>query len=283
MIQGLKTAFVFSIGDPAGRGIAELLAKALNASFSNTIDPKLSVECRAGTAGIFGFIDDVLYLEYLDEYLSGYNVAIILSRHSAISGIPSLTVHHPGNPRMDASHGGRPMELSYAYPSVSRLLLECIDEVALGMNLKSRIAVSYEVTHHGPTSNKIPVVFCEIGSSEKEWIMEELHEAWVRAILRAKDRKAPCSAVAVAFGGTHYPEKFTRMALEEKICFGHTFPRYVVKDLTEEEVVHLLEQAVRKSAERTNLVVIEKKSVTSDKVKAISNKAEELGIEAVKV
>ncbi len=289
MVEMNRYGFAYSLNDLAGSGIAHKLIKDLELKCFDYNDPRLKIMCRSDENSSYNieflgaFSDDVIYLEYLDQYFLLSESIIILSRHSSSASIPSLTVHYPGNPRRDTSHGGRPLELSYTKPSLSTTLLRNIYEVAQESGL-SNYEISFEATHHGPTSNKKPVIFVEIGSTEREWRDEALHEAWLRAIqMTLSSENFFCRKFAVGFGGPHYSEKFTRMSIEDKICFGHIISKHSIKELSSDDLLRIFLDSIERSYEKINLVVVEKKSFTSDKLRLLENLAEKIDVEVLRI
>lgn len=285
-----RVGLAYSINDPAGSGIARSLYEKLGLECRGTNDPRAKIICEnkehesLGVDGLIGFVEDVVYLEYLDHYFPNSDAVIVLSRHSSEAAIPSLTVHYPGNPRREATFGGRPMELSFTKPSLSTALLRNIHDLADREGLSRSFEISYEATHHGPTSNRKPVIFVEIGSTEREWLRNDLHILWAEAVLETlRGRNIICERVVVGFGGPHYSKRFTELSIENRYCFGHIIPKYAARELRDEELIEILLEAVSKSIEKIDLVLIEKKTVTSDKIRALESKCKELGIEALRI
>ncbi|MEZ0290848.1 MAG: D-aminoacyl-tRNA deacylase [Sulfolobales archaeon] len=280
----MMISFAFSTRDLAGSGIADRLIRRLGLVCNSTEDPRVAIVCRSSVTTVIGFREDVIFLEYLDQYFPDSDLVAILSRHSSSAEIPSLTIHYTGNPRRESSFGGRPMELSYTRPSVSNAFLRNLREVVFERGISEYYKVSFEATHHGPTSNKKPIVFLEIGSSEDKWRDPLLHEVWVDAIMRTlSGRNIECSKVAVGVGGPHYSERFTRMCFEEKYCFSHIIPRYAVKELSTSDLLSLISQAIEKTLERVSAVVVERKSVDSKTMKSIENTFSREDLEVVRI
>ncbi|MEM2202827.1 MAG: D-aminoacyl-tRNA deacylase [Sulfolobales archaeon] len=269
--------FAYSVNDIAGRGIAEKLVEILGLKCSENLQGRARRVCGEPLR-VAGFIDDVIYLEYLDSYFNGYSGVVVLSRHRASSGTPSLTVHHTGNPGDSALYGGRPWKLGVSFPSLGSSLLYMVNLEA-GSRGSGFFSISYEATHHGPTDNAIPVVFAEIGSSEKEWGLEEAHETWARAIARVLDSRIGCSSISIGLGGNHYPARFTELTLRKNVCFGHIIPRYALKNLSENAVGSLVEQAILASAEKIEKIYMEEKAAQASKVRVIESVAEKLNID----
>ena len=102
---------------------------------------------------------------------------IFASRHVSEASRPSFLIHATGNWDVNADFGGSPNDLS----NTSALLLKA-GFVSLTENAKSTqlsdFMVNVEVTHHGPTVLKKPLVFMELGSSKKEWEKGWLFEVY---------------------------------------------------------------------------------------------------------
>ncbi len=181
-------------------------------------------------------------------------VTIFVSRHSSRSGIPTLSVHVPGN-LGDAEHGGRPRKVSIAPANAMKnALLEL-------MNQRTRLGlphlVSYEGTHHGPSID-IPAMFIEIGSTEIEWINPVAGEAVAQATVTAL-KKRTSFPVALGVGGPHYSPKLTEVGLQGGYALGHVIPKYAVPSLS----LDVLRQCVERTVERVETAVIDWKGLRS--------------------
>lgn len=274
----LRVGIAYSVIDPAGKGIASRILERLGLRCYDGGSSRASVVCD-DPVRVIGFVDDVLYLEYLDEYFPNYDAVIVLSRHKAVSGIPSLTVHYTGNPGDSALYGGKPRKLARTMPSLGSSLLYNINMLVSSSSIAGRFSITFEATHHGPTDNSIPVVFAEIGSSEVEWASPEAQDMWARAIIETMGRRIDCSEIAVGLGGNHYPAVFTQLTIRKNICFGHIIPRYVLKDLGELDATQIVEQAIRSSVERIEKIYIEEKAAQSKKIRSIRDMASRIGVE----
>jgi len=182
--------------------------------------------CHAGTR-LATLADWHLYAEGIDDEWAAATGApaktiVFLSRHSAASGRPTLTVHPVGN-WSAAEYGGRPGELTPAAPRVMAGLLR-----ALAVAPPDGFAVSYEVTHHGPLLTT-PALFVEIGSGPEQWPRRTPAEAIARALLAFAPADGP---VLVGLGGGHYAPRFTDVALHRAAAFGHMVPKYALEALT---------------------------------------------------
>ena len=262
MIVGIA----YSINDAAGRGAAEKLVSMLRCSEVRIDRAVRGLRCLGSgfVAYIAGFHEDVLYLEFLDTVMpSEIEFYIVLSRHSARSAIPSLTVHTPGNPWHRADAGGSPWEVPLANPIFMWYALKALKELRESSKLNN-FEVCYEVTHHGPTSPLKPITFVEIGSSEREWHLEEAHRVLaegVRIALEelANTRGKPCK-VSVGFGGPHYAPVFTHRALKYGECYGHILASYVLKDLSPEDLARACSLVIDRTPDRDQVVIEKIKS-----------------------
>ena len=246
---------VYSVRDIAGSGTARILKERLGGERCSL--PR-AAECTILSNGVYlvGFDTETIFFDFLDEVFPGsVEGYIVLSRHSG--GKPSLTVHHTGNPGPEAPYGGKPWSLAPAWPRVTAGLLRIYKQVAEEMELLGEFQVTLEATHHGPTELRRPIVFIEIGSSEKEWVRRDTQEAMAEAVVRFLETgidSIDCSRVAIGVGDTHYPAKHTRNILEKSYCYGHIFSKHVLGNLT----VELLEQAIAKTRDPVDTIVLAK-------------------------
>lgn len=78
-----------------------------------------------------------------DFHYENGEAIVIFSRHESKAGIPSLTVHYPGNPSEEIM-GGEPKKLGIAYPRLLTSILREIKKIDLN------IEKTMEATHHLP-------------------------------------------------------------------------------------------------------------------------------------
>jgi D-tyrosyl-tRNA(Tyr) deacylase len=180
-----------------------------------------------------------VYQDGLDDRLAELRpgVLIFASKHRSKENRKTLTVHFTGNVA-EGKFGGRPGELATPAPYVAASLLKSLKTEL------SPFAVSYEATHHGPSSLKVPSVYVEIGSTMDEWSDRDAGRIVARAILGIKEE--PEMPVFVGIGGNHYAPRETALALEVGVAFGHIIADHLVPRLTED----VLRQAFEKSDTR---------------------------------
>jgi len=241
-------ALVYSLIDPASRGIAERLREAADAR--RIEPPPRSVEAWRISEDVVlvGFPDDVIHLSYLDQSLPDAQRFVVLSRHSSASRIPVLSVHTPGNPGPEALYGGRPWELPPSDPLMGWLLLRGLKRFAQEAGIDGVYEVVYESTHHGPTEVSKPITFIEIGSDEERWRDVVAQRVVAQSVLSALSEldRARCVATT-AFGGTHYQRVLTRRALESDMCFGHMITKNVLNSLDEAGLRRVAELAIERT------------------------------------
>ncbi len=217
----------------------------------------------------------LLTLENLDGIFPEAESFVFLSKHRSDSEIPALTCHCTGNFN-SAPFGGNPREIAISYPSLQKAYLLAVTEARQQI---PDYDVIIEATHHGPTSLKKPVLFVELGSSEKQWADEKAASVLCDAILGVLDKKIPpCSKVGVAIGGTHYPTKFNKLLLESEFGLAAVASKHNLEAIDES----MLDQMVLKSVERVTHIIVDSKGLGSHKDRMLKL-AQNTGLEIMKV
>ena len=198
--------------------------------------------------------DSALYLEGLDLDPS---LAIVASRHSSKSGTPTLTCHTTGN-FGPAEAGGNQKELGIAPALYLREALMHLKE-----NPPADYEVSFEVTHHGPTGLKFPIMFVEVGSTEKEWGDMEACSFVAGVIEKLLNSPPAETPVAIGFGGGHYCRKFSKVS---DFALGHICPKYSLPHLDAE----MLQQMITRTVPEPKVALVEKKGLGPDKRRVIA-------------
>ena len=234
--------------------------------------------------GKFLYYDDLVLMSIPDMHIhaegidrdaidSGISVKemIFLSKHKAASRIPTLTVHPIGNFN-SAELGGKDKTLVKASPATMTDLLR-----SLFAKDRGHFQASFEVTHHGPFVD-VPATFAEIGSDESQW--SDKHAAGIIAdsILDIRDNDYE---VAVGIGGGHYAPRFTEVATEHKINFGHMIPEYAFKDASDSDLIRMIRDSAKESG--TDLVYVHKKSVKGEVFRRIVTAVDSCDLERITV
>lgn len=178
---------------------------------------------------------------------------LILSSHKSKNPVPMLTVHFPGN-WLEAGMGGKDGTLNFSYAGKLKQLYLALKEA------NSRIGLNWEVCieadHHGPAmENTTPMIFIEIGSSEKEWADEKAGETVASAIINCLGGPKRERAF-FGIGGGHYSREFCKLIAGSEWAVGHILPKYGIDGVKEDT----LEQAIKKSVEPVEKVVVLKDS-----------------------
>ena len=155
---------------------------------------------------------------------------IFISRHTSKTGEPTLTTHPIGN-FGKAEFGGKSHTLSKSSPYLMTNLLRILKNNAKKEKLYHKVC--FEVTHHGPYLN-IPTLFVEVGSNEIEWAKDPPAKVVAKSTLellvnyRSNAEEQDESPTVIGIGGGHYAPRFTDVALEKKVSFGHMIPLYQI-------------------------------------------------------
>lgn len=215
--------------------------------------------------------EDSVWAQNITDFFTGLELIVFISRHSSVSGTPTLSVHTPGN-LSEAKLGGLPRKVSVSPANGMRDVLEAMMRFKEEMQLDYE--VSYECTHHGPSLN-VPTIFAELGSSPKQWKDLKAAEAVAHATMEAVIKFGESHATAVlSIGGPHYNRKFTRIALENDIAFGHMIPKYAIPRID----VEILRQCVEKTLEKVDFAVLDWKGIKGGYKSKLVGMLEEIGV-----
>jgi D-aminoacyl-tRNA deacylase len=229
---------------------------------------------QKGSFLLFFFEGTIVEPPQLDSYFNP-QAYIFLSRHSAESGIASLTAHTVGNFGAEAKMGGRPRELGRVNPDLLKNYM---------MALSKRRAeaegyeVSIEATHHGPTGLAKPVLFVEIGASEKNWGDANAAGVVADSLMESLAERKVWSRVALGFGGTHYPEKFCSLLAEGDLALSFVVPRYALANVDEK----MMGEMLAKTSVPVRYAALDWKGLGAHKEK-ISSLAGQFGLEVIRV
>ncbi|MCX8153904.1 MAG: hypothetical protein N3E52_05680 [Candidatus Bathyarchaeota archaeon] len=220
--------------------------------------------------------EESISAQYLTDNFPNPGLIVFISRHSSTSGKPTLSVHTPGN-LGEAEFGGLPRQVSIAPAAAMHDALKALSYFKEGMQLEYE--VSYECTHHGPSLNT-PAMFVELGSSPQQWRDPHAAEAVAHAAMSAIGKFGVFTKNAVlGIGGTHYNERFTRIALDGEALFGHIIPKYAVSVVDAE----MLRQCVEKTLEAVDSAVLDWKGIKSADKPQLLAALQEIGLPYKKI
>jgi len=219
---------------------------------------------------VFEIPDNVLDLDKYEKEFQKLKpeLIIVASSHRSEAGIPMLNCHAPGN-WSSADLGGRTKTLSIA-PAL--YIREGILEFKKLKEMRKELSsyeIGMEVTHHSPTLD-FPVMFVEVGSSEKQWSDMKACEAAADVINKLCTDITPEEhdqkpLVAFGFGGGHYCPRFNQKL--DEFAFGHICPKHQADNLDEEMIL----QAYNKTIPTPDFAAIEWKGLTGPQKKKITD------------
>jgi D-aminoacyl-tRNA deacylase len=266
------TVLIASTANLASMTIAEALIN--NCGFASTGVSLLGKPVYQKGSLLLAFFDgSIVSPPDLDEFFNP-QAYIFLSTHRAESGIPALTAHTTGNFSSKAEVGGNGKELGRADAA---LLKNYLRALAARKEEVKGYEITMEATHHGPTSLQKPVMFVELGATEKEW--KDRHAAAVigEALLKSLAEKETWSKVALGFGGTHYPRKFTEMSIESDFAFSFVAPKHALEHVDEA----MFGQMLQRTTAPARYAVVDWKGLGPHKQR-ILGLASQFGLEVVR-
>lgn len=220
-------------------------------------NPVYEAKIKGNVVKLLTLNNESIYAQHLPESFANLQLVVFISRHSSVSGTPTLSVHTPGN-FAEAALGGIPKTVSVSPANLMRKALMTMLKLKNEMHL--RYEVSYECTHHGPSFN-LPAMFVELGSSPQQWSDLKAAEVVAHSAMEAVKQfgNYPLRTV-MGIGGPHYNAKFTRMALESDLAFGHMVPKYAISKADSD----MLKQCAERTIEKVETVILDWKGIKGE-------------------
>jgi len=223
------------------------------------------------------FLND---LKNIDEQIKP-DFLIFASRHRSEIGRKAFLTHLTGNWTSKADFGGEPRHLSKASALLVRAGFFSLKE-QLELPLFddfSEYSLDIEVTHHGPTTLNIPLLFIELGSSEKEWKIKKAGKLVANSIIRTileyfKLKDSSQIKIGLGFGGTHYAPQFRKLINEKNIAISFICPKYYIQELNKEMITLMINNTI----ENLDYFIIDWKGTNSNDKKHLINLLEEFDI-----
>jgi len=214
--------------DPAGSNLAHHISQTMKQ------DGKIY---RGKNYDLVVIPTPVIAADWLEEKYS-YDGFVFLSKHASETGTLALTCHSTGN-FSEALFGGRPRQVAIPHPHLQKSYMQ-----ALWTKRKdfAEFEITIEVTHHGPTALNKPALFIEIGTTEKQWNDKTLCSSVAKIVEDVMSKTPDRHDVAMCFGGTHYPEKFTKELIEGKHALGTVIPKHALDFVDKKLFSHILER-----------------------------------------
>ena len=275
-LDEIKKLVVFSKKDIAGTNIVKILMDKFNFVKTDEIFDDNPIY-EKDDISIVGCRNDAIHLKYLNVFKP--EICVFASRHKSESEKPTLTCHSPGN-FSTAEAGGNERELSIA-PALYLHKAMNLLKIYGGSLPHNGYDISFEVTHHGPTNLSFPVIFVEVGSSEKQWndnsacevVSCVIYEILTNKIQDVQDVQEVKIPTAIGFGGPHYAPNFTKIS--DKIATGHIAPKYAVDFLNKE----MIEQMINKTIPKPDFAVLDWKGLRGSERRNIIKILDDLGVE----
>ena len=208
------------------------------------------------------------------------DLVIFPTTHTSKSGIPSLMVHTQGN-WGKAELGGLNKKICISAENFVKHSLKYLNNVIDKYFELDNFDIAQEATHHGPILS-CPSFFIEIGSSSKEWKIDEagriIAETLVYLIENSEEIANEDYITVFGIGGTHTCQNFMKIVLnDEKIAIGHVCPKYALQDLDE----NMIKQGIERSMKKAEFIIVDWKGLGDNKERIIEL-LEEMSLEYYK-
>jgi D-aminoacyl-tRNA deacylase len=214
--------------DPAGYNMAKLISKHMEKDGNVFKGKNFDLAVIPSPA---------ISADWLEEQYH-YDGFVFLSKHAAQSGELALTCHSTGN-FSEAQFGGNKRQIAVPHTHLQKSYIQALWQ---SREIFQGFQITIEATHHGPTALSKPTLFIEIGTTEKQWNDESLCNSVANVVLQVLSKQINTNPVAICFGGTHYPDKFTKELIEGKHALGTVIPKHALKFIDEELFSHILNQ-----------------------------------------
>lgn len=214
--------------DPAGANMAKFLAN--NMTLQDGV-------YRGDSYDLVIIPTPAISADWLEEKYD-YDGFVFLSKHAAESGVLALTCHSTGN-FADAKFGGNRRQVAIPHPALQKTYLRILQK---NKDQFPEFQITIEATHHGPTALNKPTIFIEIGTTEKQWSDVQLCNSIAKLVHQTMEQNHDTFPVAICFGGTHYPKKFTNELLDGNYSLGTVMPKHMLDGLDADLFSHILDR-----------------------------------------
>ena len=85
-------------------------------------------------------------------------------------------------------------------------------------------------------------MFIEIGTTENQWTNTDLCKSIAKLVVKTMKNEKKSYPTALCFGGTHYPEKFTKEIIKGRYALGTVIPKHALDFLDQELFNHILDR-----------------------------------------
>lgn len=248
----------------AGANIAHILQESFGFADNGEVFDGSPV-CERDGVLLVESADSILFREDMGALKPEFMV--VASRHRSESGAPTLTAHVTGNFGA-ADIGGEPARLSFAPALVLCQAVELLKQNVGALPHQ----VSLEVTHHGPSEIAFPLIYVEVGSTEKQWRDDNACTVVAEVIDKLVFEKIPVKPSAIGFGGPHYAPNFTEIIPE--VALGHIAPKYAMEYVDKE----MIKQMIQRTIPCPEMACLDWKGIRGEKKTKLVNMLDELDL-----
>ncbi len=253
----MKTAVIVSKKDIAGMNIKQALLDLFEFKKANeTFEGNPVYEFN--NVRLYTAEKESIFCENIDKEINA-DIFIFATKHQSKSGIKTFSCHSPGN-WCAAEAGGTDREICMAPAALLKEAFIELNSSSKEFAEQNNYDIVMECTHHGPRLEK-PVIFVEIGSTEKEWRDKEAANVIAKTIVNLTAKTIGIYAAAFGIGGQHTCSNFKKIQLETNIAVAHVCPKYALQDLDEE----MLKQAINKTQPKSEIIILDWKGLGSEK------------------
>lgn len=253
----MQIALISSTKDPASVNIKETLLNDFKF---------VKLENKFNNNDVYGYLignkdvklytinSELIFADDLDKKIDA-DVLIFLSKHKAADGRASLTCHPIGN--FGASEKGGKEKTLCTCPS--SLLKEILIELSKNVE-NTEYEATLESTHHGPSMGK-PLLFFELGSTEKHWNDKNGAKIYVKTLMNVLHQENKSYESVFVIGGPHYNHVANKAMLNTGYAVGHICPKHNLENLDEE----MLRQAMEKIIPKPKFALLDWKGLSKEK------------------
>ncbi|MBW2975836.1 hypothetical protein KY347_00150 [Candidatus Woesearchaeota archaeon] len=253
----METAIISSSEDKASTNIKEHLIEHHNFSRSEQkFDDNIIYfnKINGNEIRLYTTNSELTHAENIDRKI-GADLFVFISRHQAKEERKSLTAHAPGN-FGKAEFGGKEKRLCVCPAAYLKNIFNELHK----NTLNSGYEASMEATHHGPFLEK-PVLFVEIGTTEKEWEDKNAGKIIAKSLFNALNNKNNDYESVFVIGGAHYNYIANKLMLKTNMASGHICAKYNLENLNSD----LIKEAMEKSVPKAKFVLLDWKGLGREK------------------
>lgn len=279
----MQTAIIASKKDIAGMNIRDSMLNLFNfKEIEDKFDDNPVFELEEDNEIKLYTTESVqIHAENIDKKIQA-DLFIFTSRHSAVSGLKTLSCHPIGN-FGKAEFGGKENKLCIAPANFQKKAL--IELNKHGTEIEHEVTL--EATHHGPYVEK-PMMFVELGSNEDNWKNKEAANIIAKTIIKILienndyerlsfhksttngktnlekmqgDKFSEHFDSVFVIGGSHYNHVANKVMLKSNYAVGHICAKYNLENLNET----LIEEAMEKTMPKAKFVLLDWKGLGKEK------------------